>query len=73
MILLDLTMPYLNGLQFLQKVQEHDPTLFRSIIALSGDEEALQQAAYMGICSVQKKPFDLEVLLVPIRRAMCWC
>ncbi|HET7640920.1 MAG TPA: response regulator, partial [Ktedonobacteraceae bacterium] len=34
-ILLDLTMPRLNGLQFLQKIQEHDPTLLRSIIALS--------------------------------------
>jgi len=40
-ILLDLTMPRLNGLQFLQKIQEHDPTLLRSIIALSADEEAL--------------------------------
>src|ERR1700738_727737 len=48
-ILLDGMMPRLNGLQFLQKVQEHEPTLLRSIIALSADEEALQQSACMGI------------------------
>ncbi|GHO88522.1 response regulator [Dictyobacter formicarum] len=71
-ILLDLTMPRLNGLQFLHKIQEHDSTLLRSIIALSGDGEALQQAAGMGVCSTQKKPFDLEVLLALVVRAMCW-
>ena len=62
-ILLDLTMPRLNGLQFLQKVQEKDLTLLRSIIALSADEEALQQAACMEICNTLSKPFDLDVLL----------
>jgi hypothetical protein len=36
----------------------------RSIIALSGDEKALQQAACMGIYSTLKKPFDLDALLV---------
>ncbi len=71
-ILLDLTMPRLNGLQFLQKVQEHDPTLLRSIIALSADEEALQQSAGMGIGNTLKKPFDPDVLLVLVGRAMSW-
>jgi DNA-binding NtrC family response regulator len=71
-ILLDLTMPRLNGLQLLQKVQEQDPTLLRSIIALSADEKALQQAAYIGICNALKKPFDLEVLLALVVRAMRW-
>ena len=42
----------LNGPQFLQKVQEHEPTLLRSIIAMSADEEALQQSAGMGIDSI---------------------
>src|SRR5690242_4130703 len=41
-ILLDLTMPRLNGLQFLQKVQSQGFPPLCSIIALSGDEEALQ-------------------------------
>ncbi|EFH85829.1 response regulator receiver protein [Ktedonobacter racemifer DSM 44963] len=71
-ILLDLTMPRLNGLQFLQKVQAQDPTLLRSIIALSADKETLQQSACMGIGNTLKKPFDPEELLVLVERAMCW-
>lgn len=71
-ILLDLTMPRLNGLQFLQKVQVQDSTLFPSIIVMSEDEEALQQAAGMGIGNMLKKPFDPDVLLVLVGRAMCW-
>ena len=63
-ILLDLTMPRLNGLQFLRKVQEHDPTLLPAIIAMSADEEALRQSAGMGIGHTLKKPFDLDILLV---------
>ncbi|MBO0792623.1 MAG: response regulator [Ktedonobacteraceae bacterium] len=69
-ILLDLTMPRLNGLQVLRKVQQHNAPLLRSIIALSADEEALQQAAGTGIYSTLKKPFDLEVLLALVERAM---
>jgi DNA-binding response OmpR family regulator len=48
-ILLDLTMPRLGGLPFLQKIQEHD--------------EALRQSAGMGIGNTLSKPFDLDVLL----------
>ena len=69
-ILLDLMMPRLNGLQFLQKIQEHDPALLRAIIALSADEEALQQSAGMGIGTRLQKPFDPDVLLVLVERAI---
>jgi hypothetical protein len=44
----------------------------RSIIALSADEEALRQSAGMGIGTTLKKPFDPDVLLVLVERAMCW-
>lgn len=72
-ILLDLTMPRLDGLQFLHKVQEQDETLSRSVIAVSGEEETLQQAARMGIRNILKKPFDLEGLLTLVGRVVCWC
>jgi CheY-like chemotaxis protein len=71
-IVLDGMMPRLNGLQFLQKVQEHEPTLLRSIIALSADEETLQQSACMGIGTTLSKPFDPDVLLVLVGRAIDW-
>ncbi|GHO51251.1 response regulator [Ktedonospora formicarum] len=66
-ILLDLTMPRLNGLQFLDKIQQ-DPTLLRSILAFSADEEALEQTACRGISNTLEKPFELEVLLELIER-----
>ncbi|GHO57882.1 response regulator [Ktedonobacter robiniae] len=69
-ILLDLTMPHLNGLQFLHKIQQQDSTLLRSIIALSADEESLQQAACIGIYNTLEKPFDPDVLLELVERAM---
>jgi CheY-like chemotaxis protein len=70
-LLLDMTMPGMNGLQFLQTVQQQGLISLRSIIALSGDEEALQQAACMGIYGILKKPFDLDALLVLVGRAIC--
>lgn len=69
-ILLDLMMPRLNGLQFLHQAQEHEPTILRSIIALSADEEALQQTAGMGINATLSKPFDPDVLLALVEQVI---
>jgi hypothetical protein len=55
-----------------KKVQVQDSTLLRSIIALSADEETLWQFARMGIGTTLKKPFDPDVLLVLVGRAICW-
>ena len=70
-LLLDMTMPRMNGLQFLQTVQQQGLLPLRSIIALSGDEEAIQQVTCMGIYGILKKPFDLDALLVLVGRAIC--
>jgi DNA-binding NtrC family response regulator len=70
-ILLDGTMLRLGGLQFLHKVQEQDASLLRSIIVLSTDEEALQQAVCLGIGATLKKPFELEALLALVGQVMC--
>ncbi|MBV9229387.1 MAG: response regulator [Chloroflexi bacterium] len=65
-ILLDLTMPRMDGLQFVQAMKPRVEVL-PSIIALSGDETALQEVARMGISNCLDKPFDLEVLLELVR------
>ena len=56
---LDLTMPYMGGLQVLEKVQQKAAMSLSSIIAISGDSSALQQAARVGV-STLSKPFDLD-------------
>lgn len=67
----DLTMPRLKRLQFLDKVQEHNAMPLHSIIAMSADEKALQQAACIGIRNTLEKPFDLDMLLALVTQATC--
>ena len=62
-ILLDLHMPGMNGLQLIAALQQEAAVCLDSIIALSGDQGALQEASRLGIQRCLAKPFDLEVLL----------
>jgi CheY-like chemotaxis protein len=67
-ILLDLTMPRMNGLQLIQVLRQQEETCVRNIIVLSGNQEAMQQAMWLGIRSCVAKPFDLEALLDLVSR-----
>jgi CheY-like chemotaxis protein len=62
-ILLDLHMPRMNGLQLIEALRQQEAACLDSIIVLSGDMDALQQASRLGIRRCLAKPFDLEVLL----------
>ena len=62
-ILLDLHMPRMNGLQLIEALRQQEAVCLDSIIVLSGDTDALQQASRLGIRRCLAKPFDLEVLL----------
>jgi DNA-binding response OmpR family regulator len=71
-ILLDIHMPRLNGLQLIQELQNQQKETSLSVVVLSSDEEAIQQALHMGVCHALKKPFDLEAILALISN-MCHC
>jgi CheY-like chemotaxis protein len=62
--LLDLTLPRMNGLQLIEALQQHEEVRLDSIIVISGDMDALQQATRLGIRCCLAKPLDLEMLLV---------
>ena len=62
-ILLDLNLPRMNGLQLIEALRQQEVACLDSIIALSGDTDALQQASRLGIERCLAKPFDLERLL----------
>ena len=62
-ILLDLHMPRMNGLQLIAALRQQEAACLDSIIVLSGDSDALQQASTLGIHYCLAKPFDLETLL----------
>jgi len=62
-ILLDLTMPRMNGLQLIQVLRQQEEACLRNIIVVSGNQDAVQEAMWLGIRSCLAKPFDLETLL----------
>ena len=65
-VLLDLAMPVLNGLQFLEH-RAGDPHLRRiPVVVVSGNPRPLQPLE--GIEAYLQKPFEPEVLLEIIRR-----
>jgi len=62
-ILLDLTMPQMNGLQLITVLRQQEDACLRKIIVVSGNQDAMQEAIWLGIRSCLAKPFDLETLL----------
>ena len=62
-ILLDLHMPGMNGLQLIAALRQQEAACLDSIIVLSADRDALQEASRLGIRRCLAKPPDLEVLL----------
>ena len=62
-ILLDLHMPHMNGLQLIAALRQQEAACLDSIVVFSGDMDALQEASRLGIRCCLPKPFDLEALL----------
>jgi len=71
-IVLDMHMPRMNGLQLIQTLREQQGVVMHSVIALSSDSEALQQAAGMGVSHMLEKPFDLEAVLALVAVVLTW-
>jgi len=61
-IVFDGKMPEMNGLQLLQELQQAQGPIPAPVM-ISGDIAILAQAAQMGLCSLLRKPFDLETFL----------
>lgn len=68
MILLDVTMPRMNGIQLIQLLQQQGDEELLPIIVLSADDNAIQKALAIGIRHALSKPFELETLLALVAR-----
>jgi CheY-like chemotaxis protein len=68
LILLDLTMPVIDGWEFLRRRAE-DPALAAiPVVVLSGMDESLFEAAYaLGVRRCLKKPFRADDILAVVR------
>ncbi|MDQ3682311.1 MAG: sigma-54 dependent transcriptional regulator [Bacteroidota bacterium] len=68
-VLCDIKMPKLDGLEFLQKVSEHNPDVPVIMISGHGNIETAVEAVKKGAYDFIQKPPDLNRLLITIRNA----
>ncbi|MBV9579468.1 MAG: response regulator [Chloroflexi bacterium] len=69
-ILLDLMMPIMTGWQFLERCQANQLCLGVPIVVMSAYSKLPEEAARLGVKGCIAKPFDLDVLLGAIERAV---
>src|SRR3989338_6165424 len=62
LVLLDLHMPGLNGLDVLKEARQVDETIKVIVITATEDEETIQTAKALGAADYVIKPFSLEYL-----------
>ncbi|HSH82334.1 MAG TPA: response regulator [Herpetosiphonaceae bacterium] len=68
LILLDLIMPEVSGVEFLNR-QHSEPMLAEiPVIAMSGDFYLAQQTPVLGVADYLLKPFDVDELLTTVTR-----
>jgi len=72
LILLDLRMPYLSGLELLQKLTAESPSEYLPILVLTSDitPEAKQAALRIGAKDFLLKPFDTTEVLLRVRNLL---
>ncbi len=68
-VLCDIKMPKLDGLEFLQKATEHNPDVPVIMISGHGNIETAVEAVKKGAYDFIQKPPDLNRLLITIRNA----
>lgn len=64
LVVLDINMPKMDGVQFLASYMKKDPKIFKKVIVISGeiDNDFIQKLNKMGLEHVLKKPFEFEDL-----------
>jgi CheY-like chemotaxis protein len=69
-ILLDLMMPVMNGWQFLEECRATGVCDGTPVVVMSAYHRLPQEAASLGVSDCVAKPFDLDVLLKTVERAL---
>ena len=69
-VLLDLTMPHMNGEQLFQKIRHFSPSV--PVILSSGytEEDALKRFTGSGISAFIQKPYQVDALIAKVRQVL---
>ncbi|KAF0134244.1 MAG: hypothetical protein FD145_756 [Candidatus Saganbacteria bacterium] len=70
LLLLDLKMPEMDGIETLTKIKELDPQMLVIIITASKDIKSAVEAMKLGAEDYVSKPFEVEELLAIIKKAL---
>jgi len=68
MVLLDLTMPRMNGIEFMKALREIDP--FLPVLMTSGFSESDSELADLGLSGFIQKPYSLATLKTKMREIL---
>lgn len=68
--LLDIRMPRVSGLEVLRFIKEHSPTTQVIILTAQADVKNAVEATRMGAYDFLSKPYDFDVLMATVRRAL---
>ncbi|MDR2057088.1 MAG: sigma-54 dependent transcriptional regulator, partial [Dysgonamonadaceae bacterium] len=68
-VLLDKNMPYMNGLNTLQRIKKHYPHTVVIMVTAYGDVASAVEAMKMGAYDYIEKPFDNDKMLLLLQRA----
>jgi CheY-like chemotaxis protein len=70
LILLDLLMPSVNGLEAVRHLHDLPETSDIPIVLMSDEGNVAERAAQLGVAGYLTKPFDLEDLLAVVTRSL---
>jgi DNA-binding response OmpR family regulator len=70
LVLLDMTLPEMNGIQVLHEIRQLDPNVPFVILTGSDDESLREQCSNMGVHGYLIKPPDFDHLVATIRTAL---
>ena len=69
-ILLDLKMPGINGIETLRRIRKKDPDVIVIIITGYGDAETIRDAAELNVYEYMAKPFNNETVMKILKEAV---
>ncbi|MBN2460906.1 MAG: sigma-54-dependent Fis family transcriptional regulator [Candidatus Cloacimonetes bacterium] len=70
LVLLDIRLPGMDGIEVLKKLKESEPDLLVIMITAYGDVKSAVKAIKIGAYDYITKPFDNEELILTIRKAL---